>query len=72
MATLTHADYERLEGAIVKGQRIAVSRRGTEFIVVPLRLSVKHGKEEITARHPTTGELLSLVLDEIESFEVIR
>ena len=71
MAALTPADYERLERAIVRGQRISVARRGTEFIIVPLRLAVSHGREEISARHPTTGELLSLVLDEIDSFEVI-
>jgi hypothetical protein len=35
MAQLTSKQYDELERAIVDGQRIAVRRRGTEFIVIP-------------------------------------
>ena len=72
MAQLTHEQYEILEQAVNNGRRIAVWRRGTEYIVVPRRLRVRNGRELIEARNPTTGDDLVLVLDEIDSFEVVR
>lgn len=72
MAELTHDQYERLERAIADGRRIAVYRRGTEFIVVPSALRMREGREAIEALHPTTGHALTLYLDELDSFEVVR
>ena len=72
MAQLTHEQYDRLERAITVGQRIAVYRRGTEYIVIPERLRLEQGRESIEARNPTTGDHLRLYLDELESFEVVR
>ncbi|HMC56623.1 MAG TPA: hypothetical protein VKH19_15710 [Gemmatimonadaceae bacterium] len=71
MAQLTHEEYERLEHAVSRGQRIAVYRRGTEFVVTPLSLVQRGGREVIEARNPTTGDSLSLFLDELESIEVV-
>jgi hypothetical protein len=71
MAQLTYAQYDRLERAVVRGDRIAVFRRGTEYIVVPLSLRVRDGREVIEARNPTTGDELELYLDEVESIEVV-
>jgi hypothetical protein len=71
MAQLTHEQYDRLERAIVVGQRIAVMRRGTEFIVIPHRLYVQQGRESIEARNPTTGDKLTLFLDEVERLEIV-
>lgn len=68
---LTVAQYDALERAIVDGRRIAVQRRGTEFLVIPERLVLRAGGEAILARHPTTGAALELRLDECESIEVI-
>lgn len=68
---LTHAQYEALERAITEGRRIVVTRRGTEFVVVPLRLRTVTGREVLDARHPTTGDSLTLVLDELDQLEPI-
>jgi hypothetical protein len=73
MAQLTHAQYEVLERALVDGTRIAFRRSGRrETIVVPHRLRLLNGREAIEARNPTTGHELTIYLDDIESFEVVR
>lgn len=71
MAQLNHDEYERLERAVTRGERIAVFRRGTEFIVIPLALRVQGGREVIEARNPSTGDDLSLVVDELDSIELV-
>lgn len=71
MAQLTHDEYERLERAVMRGQRIVVYRRGTEYVVVPLALRVRDGREVIEARNPTTGDQMSLLLDELDSIEMV-
>src|SRR6185437_5342192 len=68
---LTHTQYDELERAITDGRRVAVWRRGTEYVVIPLRLRIVDGHEEITARHPTTGEDIVLRLDEMDSMEPV-
>lgn len=68
---LTHEQYDALERAISDRRRIAVMRRGTEYVVVPARIAVERGREAIHARHPS-GNIMTLYLDEIESFEVVR
>jgi len=71
MTQWTHEQYDRLERAVMRGQRIAVYRRGTEYIVLPLALEHRNGREVIDARNPTTGDDLSLFIDELDSFEVV-
>lgn len=68
----TTNDYDSLENAISRGQKIAVSRRGNEFVVVPDRLRVEGGREAIDSVHPTTGEKITFYVDEISAFEVVR
>ena len=72
MAELTHRQYDALERAIVLGERVAVYRRGTEYVVVPTRLRLAGGREAIEAVHPTTGEPIILYVDELDSLEVVR
>ena len=69
---LSTAQYDVLERAIVDGTRLAIRRRGTEYLVIPERLRVEHGREIIVARHPSTGHRLELVLDELEQLEAVR
>ena len=71
MAQLTHHQYEQLERAVADGRRIAVRRRGTEYVVVPARLALRDGREVIEASNPTTGDDLTLYLDEVEAIEVV-
>ena len=72
MGQLTVKQYDALERAIVDATRIRVFRRGTEFLVVPEKLVLRGGKEAILARHPTTGSVLEILLDETDRFEVVR
>lgn len=72
MAQFSHKQYDALERAITDGTRIAVFRRGTEYVVVPIRLRLEGGREALEARHPTTGERLKLWLDEVDGLEVVR
>jgi hypothetical protein len=71
MAQFTHAQYDALERAITDKRRIAVMRRGTEYVVVPSRIAVERGREAIHARHPS-GTIMTFYVDELESFEVVR
>lgn len=71
MASLSHRDYDALERAILVGQRIAVRRRGTEYVVVPSELHMRSGREAMEARNPSTGDSITLFLDDIESIEVV-
>jgi hypothetical protein len=69
---LTVKQYDALERAIVDASRVAILRRGTEFLVIPERLLLEHGAEVIVARHPTTGARLTLRLDEVDRLEVMK
>jgi hypothetical protein len=72
VAEWTHKQYDMLESAILGGTRIAAFRRGTEYVVVPTRLRMIKGREAVEATHPTTGDEITLYLDEMDSFEVVR
>jgi hypothetical protein len=72
MAQLTVRGYDALEDAIRDGQRITVRRRGTSIVVIPLRLALRNRREAIEARHPTTGQPLTLWVDEADSIEVVK
>ena len=62
---------DQLEHAAREGQRVALSRRGTEFIVVALRVTTVERHEVLIGRLPMTGEDLTFRLDQIDSFQVI-
>lgn len=72
MATLTPSQYDQLERAVARGQRLAISRRGgSQFIVIPVRFNVSASRETIEARHPSTGDEMIFHVDEIDRFEVM-
>ena len=71
MAHLTPAEYDRLERAIDDGRRIAVTRRGRELVVRPIRLYMEGGREIIEARHPTTGDIVLVRVDDVEQLEIV-
>jgi hypothetical protein len=72
MAQLTTTQYDALERAIVDRRRIAIYRRGTEYVVVPHALRMLDGRERIESVHPTTGERIIFYIDEVDSIQVIR
>ena len=73
MTQLNHEQYDALERAVANGTRIIVRRQGRrEYVVIPLSLKVRDGRETVEARNPTTGHALTLYLDEVDSLEAIR
>ena len=72
MAQLSAAEYDSLERAIVDGKRVAVYRRGTEYVVIPLALRTAGSREVIDSRHPTTGDVFRFFIDELDSIQIIR
>jgi len=68
---LSVKQYDALERAVNKQQRVMVMRRGTEYLVIPERLTLVRGREAIIARHPSTGAALTLYLDEADALEVL-
>jgi transcriptional antiterminator Rof (Rho-off) len=62
---------DQLESAARRGQRVALSRRGTEYIVVALRVTTEDRHEVLIGRLPMTGEDLTFRLDQIDSFQVV-
>ena len=72
MADFTTSQYDALERAINRGTRLSVYRRGTEYVVIATRLFLRDGREAIETVHPTTGDRMVLLLDDIHRFEVVR
>jgi hypothetical protein len=72
VAELRPEQYDALERAIIDRQRISVTRRGTEYVVVPTSIGIRSGRETIETVHPTTGERLTLAIEELEAIEVVK
>lgn len=71
MAYLSPREYDQLERAVMEGRRIALVRQGRDIIVVPLRLFMRDGREVIEARHPTTGDLITRVIEDLDAVEFV-
>ena len=71
MKQLTHRQYDALESAITHGKRIAIRRRGTEYVGVPKKLWSEGQRQAVSILHPTTGEEITVYLDEIDKLEVV-
>ncbi|HET9423929.1 MAG TPA: hypothetical protein VFO55_01050 [Gemmatimonadaceae bacterium] len=69
---LTTKQYDELERAVRDGARVSVMRRGTEYLVVPMAIGIRGGKEAITARNPTTGDEMIILLEDMEGFVVVK
>ena len=63
---------DQLEHAARNGKRVALMRRGTEFIVVALRIATEGRHEVLVGRLPMTGEELRFILDDIDSMQVLE
>ena len=71
MARLSPAQYDALERAIIDRRRIVILRRGTEFVVVPVRLRASGSGEVIEAVHPTTGEPMAFPVDALDDVQMV-
>jgi uncharacterized protein with PhoU and TrkA domain len=63
---------DQLENAARRGLRVALSRRGTEYIVVAQRVTTADQHDVLVGWLPMTGEELTFRLNDIESFQVIE
>lgn len=71
MRQLNHRQYDALESAITHGKRISIRRRGTEFVGIPKKLWTEGQREAVSILHPTTGEEITVYLDEIDRLDVV-
>lgn len=62
---------DRLEHAVRKGLRVALVRRGTEYIVTARRLTMTAGSEALVGFLPMTGEELVFRLADVDDFQVV-
>lgn len=69
--SLTPEALDALERAVRQHQRVALRRRGTEYVVVAERLETSGRDDALAGRLPMTGELLTFPLHDLESFAVL-
>lgn len=62
---------DQLERAIRDSRRIALERRGTEYIVVAVRMAQSGGRDALVGRLPMTGEEMTFVLEDVSAFQVL-
>ncbi len=68
---LTTRQYDALESAVAHSRRVSVYRRGTEYLGIPQKIWQDGRREAVSILHPTTGELITVYLDEIEHLDVL-
>jgi hypothetical protein len=71
VAHLSPREYDQLERAVMEGRRVALIRQGRDIVVIPLRLFMRNGREVIEARHPTTGDLITRVIEDLDAVEFV-
>ena len=69
--SLTPEALDALEQAVHERRRVALRRRGTEYVVVAERLETSGRDDVLAGRLPMTGELLAFRLRDLESFAVL-
>lgn len=62
---------DQLERAVRDRRRVALSRRGSEFIVVAVAVRSNGRQDVLVGNLPMTGEELEFVLEEIDWFQVV-
>lgn len=69
--SLSPESLDALEHAVRQQRRVALRRRGTEYVVVATRLETSGRDDVLVGRLPMTGELLTFRLRDLESFAVL-
>jgi hypothetical protein len=69
--SLTPDALDALERAVRERRRVALRRRGTEYVIVAERLEAQERDEALQGRLPMTGELLAFPLHDLEYFAVL-
>lgn len=68
---LTPDALDALERAVRERRRVALRRRGTEYVVVAEGLETAERDEVLRGRLPMTGEVLAFRVKDLESFAVL-
>jgi hypothetical protein len=68
---LTPDALDAVERAVRERRRIALRRRGTDYVVVAERLDTAGRDETLEGRLPMTGEVLAFRLRDLETFTVL-
>jgi hypothetical protein len=63
---LSVGDYDVIERAVARGERLTFVRRGSPLPIVAGTLTIRNGREVVVGTHPSTGEPLTVFLDEID------
>ena len=69
--SLTPEALDALERAVRERRRVALRRRGAEYVVVAERLETSGRDDILAGRLPMTGEVLTFALRDLESFAVL-
>jgi hypothetical protein len=62
---------DQLERAVRQGRRVALARRGTEYVVIAVRLTTVGNRDAFVGRIPMTGEEMVFVLEDLEALQVL-
>ena len=68
---LNHRQYDALEAAVAHSRRVSIFRRGTEYVGIPQRIFQDGRREAVSILHPTTGDEITVYLDEVEHLDVL-
>ena len=68
---LTPDALDALERAVRERRRVALRRRGTEYVVVARRILHLGQREALVGMLPMTGEELRFELEELDEFHVL-
>lgn len=60
-----------LERAVRENRRVALTRRGTEYVVTAVGITTVKARDAFIGRLPMTGENMTFILDELDSFAVV-
>jgi hypothetical protein len=62
---------DQLERAAREGLRVAITRRGIEYIVVARRIAITSRAERLVGILPMTGDEMEFDLAQVDSIEVL-
>ncbi len=62
---------DQLENAVRNGRRVALSRRGTEYVVIAVRMTSQNNRDAFIGRLPMTGEEMVFILQDLEDLQVL-
>jgi hypothetical protein len=62
---------DQLESAVRQSRRVALSRRGSEYVVIAVRLTTAGNRDAFVGRLPMTGEEMTFVLEDLDQIQVL-